>query len=279
MTPNLQAANRGAGSAPSQAERNAKSGGGADAGKRVNDVVDAVLIVGVKSFHDRIAHIEAEMARFGIDFEWIFDFDPDTIPPGLIEKTFAPSDMRLPHQSAVLKHLAAWRICVERNYRRVLVFEDDVVLAPNFPAVLAMAMAEADALRTPYLVYLGCGHNRYAAGAVASPTMLVPGGPLPAAEAVVLDHASCVMRLQWLERNRVTRPPDWLLREVDAELRIPHYWLREPVVEQGSMNGKFASVLDEKRRGRGRLYAWLRFRWDRWRHRAVGGRVVPTDRS
>jgi glycosyl transferase family 25 len=289
MTPNLETdlaaigrtaargAAQGAADSRPEAERNAKRTAGPDAGSRVNDVVDAVLIVGVKKFHDRIAHINAEMARFGIDFEWVFDFDPDTIPPGLIEKTFAPSDMRLPHQSAVLKHLATWRICVERDYRRVLVFEDDVVLAGNFPQVLALAMAEADALRTPYLVYLGCGHNRYAAGAVNSPTMLVPGGPLPAAEAMVLDQASCLMRLEWLARNRVTRPPDWLLREVDAELRIPHYWLREPVVEQGSMNGKFASVLDEKRRGRGRLYAWLRFRWDRWRHRAVGGRTVPTD--
>lgn len=264
---------------PVQAKRSATAGaeGRAGGGPRVNDLVDAVLVVSVRSFHDRIEHIRAEMARFGIGFEWVFDFDPDSISPELLERTFAPSDMRLPHQSAVLKHIATWRMCVERNYRRVLVFEDDVVLAPNFPQVLAQAMAEADALRTPYLVYLGCGYNRYAAGARNSATMLVPGGALPAAEAIVFDQQSAAMRLAWLEKNKVTRPPDWLLREVDAELGIPHYWLREPVVEQGSMNGKFVSLLDEKRRGRGRLYAWLRFRWDRWRHRTVGGRIVPTD--
>ena len=261
------------GNAAGQTKRNAPAG----APRGVNDVVDAVLVVSVRSFHDRIAHINAELARFGIAFEWVFDFDPDTIPPGLIEKTFAPSDLRLPHQSAVLKHIAAWRICAERDYRRVLIFEDDVVLADNFVPVLAQAMAEADALATPYLLYLGCGHNRYVAGAAQSPTMLVPGGPLPAAEAVVIDHASALMRMAWLERNKVTRPPDWLLREMDAELGIPHYWLREPVVVQGSMNGKFSSVLDEKRRGRGRLYAWLRFRWDRWRHRLVGGRTISSD--
>jgi glycosyl transferase family 25 len=246
---------------------------------RVNDVVDAVLVVTVRTFQDRIEHMRAELARFGIEVEWIFDFDPPQITPELIERTFAPSDLRLPHQSAVLKHIAAWRICAERGYRRVLIFEDDVVLAPNFPEVLAEAMAEAGALRTPYLVYLGCGHNRYAAGARQSPTMLVEGGPLPAAEAYVIDHESAVQRMRWLEHNRVTRPPDWLLRELDAELHIPHYWLREPVVEQGSMNGKFDSLLDEKRRLRGRWYAWLRFRWDRWRHRLVGGRTVPTGRK
>jgi glycosyl transferase family 25 len=285
MTPNSQGTIPGAvpqqeaPAAPGPAKRSATldaSRGPGAASARVNDVVDAVLVVSVRSFHDRIAHIESEMARHGIAFEWVFDHDPETITPELLERTFAPSDMRLPHQSAVLKHIAAWRICVERNYRRVLIFEDDVVLAPRFVQVLAQAMAEADALRTPYLIYLGCGHNRYAAGASTSPTMLVPGGPLPAAEAIVIDHASAVLRMDWLGKNRVTRPPDWLLREMDEQLHIPHYWLREPVVEQGSMNGKFHSLLDEKRRGRGRLYAWLRFRWDRWRHRAVGGRTVPT---
>lgn len=281
MTPNSEAA--ATGSAPRatppagapQPKRSAPASGAAPGGVRVNDLVDAVLVVTVRSFHDRIEHMRAEMARFGIRVEWIFDHDPDTISQELLERTFAPSDLRLPHQSAVLKHIAAWRICAERNYRRVLIFEDDVVLAPRFPEVFAQAMAEADGLRTPYLIYLGCGHNRYAAGAANSPTMLVPGGPLPAAEAIVIDHASAVLRMAWLERNRVTRPPDWLLREMDEQLRIPHYWLREPIVEQGSMNGKFTSLLDQKRAGRGRLYAWLRFRWDRWRHRAVGGRIAP----
>jgi glycosyl transferase, family 25 len=274
MTPSLDVAGAAAPSAlAAQAKRSAKEGGGA----RVNDLVDAVLIVSVRSFHDRIAHMQAEMNRFGIEVEWIFDFDPPQITPELIERTFAPSDLRLPHQSAVLKHIAAWRACAERDCRRMLIFEDDVVLADNFPEVLAQAMREADALTTPYLIYLGCGHNRYAAGAVDSPTMLVPGGPLPAAEAVVIDRESARMRIQYLERHKVTRPPDWLLREMDAELGIPHYWLREPVVEQGSMNGKFSSVLDEKRSGRGRLYAWLRFRWDRWRHRRLGGRTIDTN--
>src|SRR6266478_4243849 len=206
-------------------------------GGRVNDLVDAVLVVSVRTFTDRIEHMRAEMARFGIEFEWVFDFDPPQITAELIERTFAPSDLRLPHQSAVLKHIATWRICVER----------------------------------------GCRHNRYVEGTKRSPTMLVPGGPLPAAEALVLDRESCVRRLQWLERNKVTRPPDWLLREVDAELAIPHFWLRDPVVEQGSMNGRFHSLLDEKRRGRGLIFAWLKFRWDRLCHRLFGGRTISVD--
>jgi O-antigen ligase len=60
------------------------------------------------------------------------------------------------------------------------------------------------------------------------------------------------------------------MREADAAMGIAHYWLREPIVEQGSMNGRFISVLDDKRTDRGRRWNWLRFRWDRWRRRTLG---------
>jgi len=246
-------------------------------GRGVNELVDAVLVISVRSFTDRIEHMRGQMARFGIEFEWVFEFDPPDITPELIERTFAPSDLRLPHQSATLKHIATWRICVERKYRRVLVFEDDVVLSRRFVSVLASAVRELDERNSACLLYLGCGHNRYVQGARRSPTMLVPGGPLPAAEALVLDYEGCARRLQWLQHNKVTRPPDWLLRELDAQIGIPHLWLREPVVEQGSMNGRFHSLLDEKRRRRGLVFAWLRFRWDRLCHRLFGGRTISVD--
>ena len=244
----------------------------------VNDLVDAVFVVSVRAFADRIEHIRAEMTRFGIRFEWVFDFDPDSIDPALLERTFAPSDLRISHQSLVLKHAATWHACVERNLRRVLVFEDDVVLAPHFPRVFDRAMHEADRLAPGYLVYLGCGDNRYVEEAAQAATTLVPGGPLSAADAIVFDREAARRRLQWMSSHRVTRPADWLMREVDRECGTPHFWLSEPVVEQGSMNGRFASSLDEKRRRRGRLYAWLRYRWSKWRYRNLGGRAIRAER-
>jgi len=251
--------------------------GAADA-KRVNDLVGAVFVVSVRRFTDRIEHMRAEMARFGIRFEWVFDFDPDTISPELIARTFAPSDLGPGHRSLVLKHVATWRACVERKLERVLVFEDDVVLAPGFSEAFARAMSEADRLPPGYLVYLGCGDNRYIEGAPRSTSKLVPGGPLSAADAIVFDRLAAQRRLDWMADNRITRPADWLMREVDQQCATAHFWLSEPVVEQGSMNGRFTSSLDEKRRRRGRLYAWLRYRWSKWRHRKLGGRVIRADR-
>jgi glycosyl transferase family 25 len=145
----------------------------------------------------------------------------------------------------------------------VLVFEDDAVLGARFDAVVARALAEADRIDGPYLIYLGCGDNRYV-GAGPGASALVAGGELPATDALVFNRDAAQRRLAWIESHRITRPADWLMREMDAQIGVAQFWLRKPVVEQGSMNGMFASVLDDKRDVRGRWYAWLRFRWDKW---------------
>jgi len=233
-------------------------------------------VLSVKSFRDRIGHITAELARHGIAFEWIFEHDAGELEPALVDATFAPSDLKPGHQSLVLKHIETWKRCVERGYRRILVFEDDAVLARDFARVFALAMDEADRIATPYMVYLGCGDNKYVPGARRSPTMLlVPGIDLPATDATVLDRRAAELRLAYVAQRKVTRPADWLMREADAAMGITQYWLREPIVEQGSMNGRFASVLDDKRTDRGRRWNWLRFRWDRWRRRSLGSTRPP----
>lgn len=241
----------------------------------VDASVDAVFVLSVRRFTDRIAHVQRELARHAIRFEFVFEHDADVIPDALIERRFAPSDMKRSHQSLDLKHIETWERAVARGYARVLVFEDDVVLAEDFGEVLTQAMAEADALAPGWAIYLGRGDNHYVGRADAA-TMLVPGGELPATDAIVFDFEAARRRLAYLETHRITRPADWLTRETDAAVGVAHWWLARPIVEQGSMNGMFASVLDEKRRSRGRGYAWLRYRWDKlwrgWRYGRAGRR-------
>ena len=232
---------------------------------KTNELVDAVYVLSVRSFADRIAHIRAELARHGIDFEFVFDYDANAIPAELAARVFAPSDMKPAHQSLVLKHIRSWQLALARSHRRVLVLEDDAMLADGFDDVLGEALAEADRLAPGWLIYLGRGNNQHV-GARSGPALL-PGGLLPATDALVFDQEAARRRLAWLENHKVTRPADWLTRETDAAVGVAHFWLREPIVEQGSMNGRFGSVLDAKRRFRGRWYSWLRFRWDAWNKR------------
>ena len=247
----------------------------------VNEQVDAVFVLSVRTFHDRIAHIEAELRNHSIAFEWIFEHDAAELDPELVAATFAISDMGPPQQSLVLKHIETWKRCVERGYRRVLVFEDDAMLARDFSRVFSDAMRDADLIQQPYMVYLGCGDNKYVAPAERTDAVLVKTKlALPATDATVFDQRAARLRLEYVAGHKITRPADWLMREADAAMGVVHYWLRDPIVEQGSMNGRFASVLDRKRIGRSRAWTGLRFRWDRWwRHslkrNGISGFVGP----
>lgn len=229
---------------------------------RVNDLVDAVFVLSVRTFTDRIAHIRAELERHGIDFEFVFDYDANAIPPELAERMFAPSDLKPAHQSLVLKHVRTWELALQRGCRRVLVFEDDAELAADFGPRLAEALAAAERLPAGWLLYLGRGNNQHI-GAREGPALL-PGGLLPATDALVFDAEAARRRLAHVSAHRISRPADWLMRETDAAVGVTQWWLRTPVVTQGSMSGRFDSVLDAKRQWRGRGYAWLRFRWDAW---------------
>jgi glycosyl transferase family 25 len=235
--------------------------------RRVNECVDAVYVLTVKSFADRIAHMRAEMARHGISFEFVLEHDAAELDPAVVESMFVPSRMRAAHQSLVLKHVGAWRKALAAGQRRVLVLEDDAVLAADFAARLDGAMQAAERLAPGWLVYLGGADAKVPDRYFLSEDPLIPL-PLATTEGYVTDAAAMQRRLDWLAGNRIAQPADHLLKSMDAALGIPHYWLRPPIVEQGSVTGIFPSVLDASRQKHSRAYNILRNRWSKFqRHR------------
>jgi glycosyl transferase family 25 len=235
--------------------------------RRVNESVDAVYVLTVKTFAERMAHIRKELGTHGIVFEFVLEHDAGELSPETLATRFLPSRMRPAHQSLVLKHLAAWQDAARKGLRRILVFEDDVVLSGEFAARFEVAMRAADELVPGWLVYLG------GADAKVPDRYFLSDGPLIAlpiatAEAYVTDLPAITRRLAYLEMHRIDLPADHLIRSMDAALGIPHYWLRPPIVEQGSVTGIFPSVLDASRQKHSRAYNILRNRWSKFqRHR------------
>lgn len=238
--------------------------------KAVNEWVDAVYVLTVKTFVERIAHIRRELGAHGIAYELVLDHDAAELDPELVAKVFAPSDMRAAHQSLVLKHIAAWRKAKEHGQRRILVFEDDALLAADFSMRFDAGMRAAEALAPGWLVYLGGADVKVPDSYFLARGPLVPL-PIATTEGYVTDLAAIEKRLAWLERNRVTLPADFLLRRLDADLGIPQHWIRPSIVEQGSCVGLFGSVLDSNRQRHSRLYTVVRNRWNKFqRHRLRG---------
>ncbi|NCX93289.1 MAG: hypothetical protein EBX40_01260 [Gammaproteobacteria bacterium] len=67
-----------------------------------------VYVLSVKTFKDRIAHIQKEMAKHNIPFEFVFEHDANEMDPELVLKVFGEdSPLSAAHQSLVLKHIEA----------------------------------------------------------------------------------------------------------------------------------------------------------------------------
>jgi glycosyl transferase family 25 len=63
-------------------------------------------------------------------------------------------------------------------------------------------------------------------------------------EAYVLGSQAARLRIEWIEQRGISLPIDNLFERIDRERGVAMYWLEPPIVEQGSKNGRFRSVLE-----------------------------------
>jgi len=230
--------------------------------------LDAIYVLSVKTFADRIAHVRQQMASQGLPFEFVFDYDVSDLDPALLERQFEPTALSPAHRSLVLKHAQAWRLALARGQRRILVCEDDVVLAKHFRQGLGVALAASRELPDGWLIFLGGADTKVPDAFFLSDTALFPL-PLPTAEAYLTDATAMERRLAWLDANRVNMPADHLINRIDLACATQQYWLRKPIAEQGSVFGMFTSKLDKSRLKHTAVYNWLRYNWNIIRRRRI----------
>lgn len=234
---------------------------------RAKAAPDAVYVLTVKSFRERIAHARRELGRCGVEFEFILDFDADEIGAETAARQFVNSAIMMPrHMSLTLKHMQAWRLACERGHKRILVLEDDAVLHDAFRDRLESVLWAADTLEPGWLIFLGGGDARVpdAFFLHSGPFVRLPN---PTAEGYLTDLEACRRRLAWCDSHKIDLPADHLITAIDKAEGIAQYWPLEPLMEQGSVTGLFDSVLDCGRMKHSRLYNIARHRWTRWRRR------------
>jgi len=236
--------------------------------------IDAVFVLSVKTFADRIAHVTAELGRFGIPFEFIFDFDAAELDEATMRQHCAAGGAPMKRQASLtLKHRQAWLLACGRGARRIMVFEDDVVLHPQFHPRLAAAMRAADALPPGWHIFLGGADAKVPDAFFLHPGPLVPLASTTA-EGYVCDLEACRRRLAWCAASRISLPADQLIAHIDRAEGVGQHWPPEPLVEQGSVIGLFDSVLDANRRKHSHLYNVVRHRWTKWRRRTLRRHLV-----
>lgn len=230
----------------------------------VNFWVDAVYVLSVKANFERIAHVARQLERHGIRFEFMFDHDADAIDETAIDGVFTGSDLTLKQKSLILKNIQAWRESASKGYRRILVFEDDVILDQDFVARFDEAMRAAQGLAAGWVLFLGGKDVKVPARYFLAPGPLVEL-PISTAEALVCDATAIRRRLGWLESHKIALPADHLMRQIDTACQTPHYWMTHPIVEQGSTTGLFVSQLDAHRQKHSLIFIKYRNRLNKFR--------------
>lgn len=243
--------------------------------KPVNRLVDAVYVLSVKTFAQRIAHIEHEMQKHKITFRFMFEYDAAELDDTMLADIFGPSDMQKAHKSLVLKNIQVWRDAVAHDYHRVLVFEDDAVLAPDFSLRLEQALGSDELPSEGWLIFLGGMDTKVPDAYFLSKGPLVEL-PIATAEGCVSDICAMRRRLEWIEHNKITLPADHLIRRIDHDQGTRQFWLRHPIIEQGSVLGIFDSALDGSRQKHSRYYNIFRNRWNKLQRRYLREWIVRT---
>lgn len=226
-------------------------------------------VIHAKSLPERTDHIQREMDRAGIAFEWVLDYDADEIPPELDQTYFQPgADLTPGQKSCALKHVVAMQRIRDRGQDLALIFEDDALLVPDFPSQLQRVLREAETWPRPRILHLGSATNFYTPASMLKPgRLLYEGNRVRNMEAYVLGALEAEARLDWLARHRMNEPIDIALNRGDPDMGIPFLWPEPPLAEQGSLNGVFKSSLNRKEQGKLRLR--LQFAVQKFRRRKL----------
>jgi len=229
--------------------------------------IDGILIINPRDFVHRRESIEQQLRSLGLKYEFIHTYDACDLDPATTRRYFRHPYPNPSHQSCAMKHLAALRLVVERNWERALILEDDAILAPDFIQGVRDAVSEASAITRPHVVYIGSGGNFY-----TPKSMRVPGQRLYKApkgrftDSYILGADTAKLRVEWIGAHGISGAIDVHFDTTDPKMGIAWYWLEDPVVEQGSKNGTFRSAIQAAPPN---IIQRVRFGWEKIRRKYI----------
>jgi glycosyl transferase family 25 len=213
--------------------------------------IDKVFVIHVKEgFEERRAHIQSELERHGIDYEFVLNDDIADLTDERISAFFsAGHSLKYSEVSCSLKHYSVLERVELLKYSLVLVFEDDVFLAKNFNSVLDEVLSEAEKKDSGYVIYLGNAGNKY-----VTSEEFVPGQFLyrkeagRATDSYLMDSVAAMRRLDYIRTYKGNLPTGHMMSLVDNAVGNTIWWTQPSIAEQGSQNGRMRSTVSRNKR-------------------------------
>lgn len=207
------------------------------------------------------------MAKHELRFEFIFEYDIDSIDENVEHQYFSPTcKLSQAAKSITLKHITAWKKAAEKNYSQILVFEDDIVLDDNFLIKLQEVLRAANDIKPGYLIFLGGADTKVPKDFFRNKSDFYQLN-MPTAEAYITDLTAIKRRIEWLEKCRISLPADHATVKIDQDCSIKQYWPKKSLVTQGSVFGLFPTTLDKNRSRKSPVVNRLMFEWKKLKRR------------
>lgn len=214
-----------------------------------------VFVIHVKGAKAREVHIKNELSKFNIKAEFILDGNKEDITNGILDKYFADKMHQISGQtSCALKHIIAYETAIKQPNKTILIFEDDIILRPNFKQIIDQIIIEIkDRKLSNYIVSLeNTNHNYVNKKEVITNRLLYKKEHGRCAGAYLLDSECVKSILSEIDKNRCNEPIDWVHNNMSKNRQINIYWSYPHIAEQASHNGKMTSLIDNKKTG------WIR---------------------
>ncbi|MEY3807818.1 MAG: hypothetical protein RI893_794 [Pseudomonadota bacterium] len=208
--------------------------------------LDHIYVLNVKQFTERRVFMEKQLAKHGLEAEFIFEWDADELTEEVNKRYFAKdNNLSAAQKSCALKHITAFEKIVESQNGFALILEDDAIFAQDFSLGLQRALIQSGQFSGEKIIYIGSGGNFFTPKSQRKPGQyLYLGTRGRFTDSYLIDKATAQKRLDWILRHKISDPIDNQFDKIDQQLDIKILWLEDPVVEQGSKNGLFSSGIE-----------------------------------
>lgn len=204
-------------------------------------------------------HIIRLMQEQHIPFEFQLKGDKEDLTNELLANYFTSN---LPFSkgslSCSIKHLLIYEEFLGSDKNYLLVFEDDIFLAPNFYAALQEIVNEVKKRQlTQILISLENSCMRFPSyWQTKAGRLLYKAKDGRAAGAYLVDKAAVQAMVSELRKNKCATVIDWWHNYLAKEQIISIFWAHPTIAEQGSHNGKLSADISTHQSSWRRQISW-----------------------
>ena len=240
--------------------------------------VDKIYVVHVSTDIVRKNHMDKELGRFNLDFEYMLKGDVPELTKEIIKDYFTGDEMGSQNptaqQSCTYKHLSIYEKILKDGVDDALIFEDDVFLSDNFVEIFNKTIDELKSLPKKHQDSALINFENSTLQ-IIHPSKRVGGRCLyqsdrsRCAGAYYLNKNLAKSITDFRIKNKCNKIIDWYHNELIEGIGLQNYWCHPPIVEQGSHNGRIQSIIDDKKYGHIRQFTWKLKRFYQHKIRAV----------